>query len=588
MSYFRNKATLGFGFAATFPLTIYFFLIFFGKNHGSWLIISLLSMLCFALIYVSIQHIVYKNLGKIELSEKKNNNKKVKNRIKSLICWNNVTRSVIKAAFLMYILKKLLNHMFENKSLVYPGMLAVFFLAVYLAMKGKKAFHSFNSVVFPLMAICIGVVVTEIILTTEYKGENDILAMMSMSRENGLCTAIIQAIKQGYGCFFVFCIAEAIMFIGYRSRNGLKRYVRNSLIIPVISGIIVSLLVINLLGQKSLANGTKTPLNIVSALILPGSRSTNLSALFMYLTVVWCIGIISSFLLFIRESMDWRAEGANDTEMAANNKDVSMKNENVAANDKGVSMKNENAAANNKGGKENKNVVTNDSEEDRNKKKAGWVPLLLIVGLWIVLEISGNNFDIKISYLFLVYLGIIDLPMSVLIPWIAVRDRPDMRGMASSILTVFMVCVLTVCMALVFTGCGGKSVEQVDYLRVIEIDKKGDEYALTFVSEELDDSENRLVKESVYETTGKSINSAVEKYNREHVRSLDMSHIEYIVVASEDDVDYAVSEALKAIPKNYMKLVVCSNLKEKAGDSGIREYLESHYEGRVVAAIKND
>lgn len=541
MSYFRNKATLGLGFAATFPLTIYFFLIFFGKNHGNWLIISLLSMLCFALIYVSIQHIVYKNLEKIELSEKKNNNKKVKNRIKSLICWNNVTRSVIKAAFLMYILKKLLNHMFENKSLVYPGMLAVFFLAVYLAVKGKKAFHSFSSVVFPLMAICIGVVVIEIILTTEYKGENDILAMMSMSRENGLCTAIIQAIKQGYGCFFVFCIGEAIMFIGYRSRDGLKRYVRNSLIIPVISGIIVSLLVINLLGQESLANGTKTPLNIVSALILPGSRSTNLSALFMYLTVVWCIGIISSFLLFIRESMDWRGEGVNDTEMAANN-----------------------------------------------KKKAGWVPLLLIVGLWIVLEISGNNFDIKISYLFLVYLGIIDLPMSVLIPWIAVRDRPDMRGMASSILTVFMVCVLTVCMALVFTGCGGKSVEQVDYLRVIEIDKKGDEYALTFVSEELDDSENRLVKESVYETTGKSINSAVEKYNREHVRSLDMSHIEYIVVASEDDVDYAVSEALKAIPKNYMKLVVCSNLKDKAGDSGIREYLESHYEGRVVAAIKND
>ncbi len=541
MSYFRNKATLGLGFAAAFPLTIYFFLIFFGKNHGNWLIISLLSMLCFALIYVSIQHIVYKNLEKIELSEKKNNNKKVKNKIKSLICWNNVTRSVIKAAFLMYILKKLLNHMFENKSLVYPGMLAVFFLAVYLAVKGKKAFHSFSSVVFPLMAICIGVVVIEIILTTEYKGENDILAMMSMSRENGLCTAIIQAIKQGYGCFFVFCIGEAIMFIGYRSRDGLKRYVRNSLIIPVISGIIVSLLVINLLGQKSLANGTKTPLNIVSALILPGSRSTNLSALFMYLTVVWCIGIISSFLLFIRESMDWRAEGVNDTEMAANN-----------------------------------------------KKKAGWVPLLLIVGLWIVLEISGNNFDIKISYLFLVYLGIIDLPMSVLIPWIAVRDRPDMRGMASSILTVFMVCVLTVCMALVFTGCGGKSVEQVDYLRVIEIDKKGDEYALTFVSEELDDSENRLVKESVYETTGKSINSAVEKYNREHVRSLDMSHIEYIVVASEDDVDYAVSEALKAIPKNYMKLVVCSNLKDKAGDSGIREYLESHYEGRVVAAIKND
>ena len=546
MSYFRNKATLGLGFAAAFPLTIYFFLIFFGKNHGNWLIISLLSMLCFALIYVSIP----------------------------LICWNNVTRSVIKAAFLMYILKKLLNHMFENKSLVYPGMLAVFFLAVYLAVKGKKAFHSFSSVVFPLMAICIGVVVIEIILTTEYKGENDILAMMSMSRENGLCTAIIQAIKQGYGCFFVFCIGEAIMFIGYRSRDGLKRYVRNSLIIPVISGIIVSLLVINLLGQKSLANGTKTPLNIVSALILPGSRSTNLSALFMYLTVVWCIGIISSFLLFIRESMDWRAEGVNDTEMAANNK--------------GVSMKNENVAANNKGGKENENVVINDSDEDRNKKKAGWVPLLLIVGLWIVLEISGNNFDIKISYLFLVYLGIIDLPMSVLIPWIAVRDRPDMRGMASSILTVFMVCVLTVCMALVFTGCGGKSVEQVDYLRVIEIDKKGDEYALTFVSEELDDSENRLVKESVYETTGKSINSAVEKYNREHVRSLDMSHIEYIVVASEDDVDYAVSEALKAIPKNYMKLVVCSNLKEKAGDSGIREYLESHYEGRVVAAIKND
>ncbi len=541
MSYFRNKATLGLGFAATFPLTIYFFLIFFGKNHGNWLIISLLSMLCFTLVYVSIQYIVYKNLEKIELSEKKNNNKKVKNRIKSLICWNNVTRSVIKAAFLMYILKKLLNHMFENKSLVYPGMLAVFFLAVYLAVKGKKAFHSFSSVVFPLMAICIGVVVIEIILTTEYKGENDILAMMSMSRENGLCTAIIQAIKQGYGCFFVFCIGEAIMFIGYRSRDGLKRYVRNSLIIPVISGIIVSLLVINLLGQESLANGTKTPLNIVSALILPGSRSTNLSALFMYLTVVWCIGIISSFLLFIRESMDWRVEGVNDTEMTANN-----------------------------------------------KKKAGWVPLLLIVGLWIVLEISGNNFDIKISYLFLVYLGIIDLPMSVLIPWIAVRDRPDMRGMASSILTVFMVCVLTVCMALVFTGCGGKSVEQVDYLRVIEIDKKGDEYALTFVSEELDDSENRLVKESVYETTGKSINSAVEKYNREHVRSLDMSHIEYIVVASEDDVDYAVSEALKAIPKNYMKLVVCSNLKEKAGDSGIREYLESHYEGRVVAAIKND
>lgn len=541
MSYFRNKTTLGLGFAAAFPLTIYFFLIFFGKNHGNWLIISLLSMLCFTLIYVSIQHIVYKNLEKIELSEKKNNNKKVKNKIKSLICWNNVTRSVIKAAFLMYILKKLLNHMFENKSLVYPGMLAVFFLAVYLAVKGKKAFHSFSSVVFPLMAICIGVVVTEIILTTEYKGENDILAMMSMSRENGMCTAIIQAIKQGYGCFFVFCIGEAIMFIGYRSRDGLKRYVRNSLIIPVISGIIVSLLVINLLGQESLANGTKTPLNIVSALILPGSRSTNLSALFMYLTVVWCIVIISSFLLFIRESMDWRVEGVNDTEMTANN-----------------------------------------------KKKAGWVPLLLIVGLWIVLEISGNNFDIKISYLFLVYLGIIDLPMSVLIPWIAVRDRPDMRGMASSILTVFMVCVLTVCMALVFTGCGGKSVEQVDYLRVIEIDKKGDEYALTFVSEELDDSENRLVKESVYETTGKSINSAVEKYNREHVRSLDMSHIEYIVVASEDDVDYAVSEALKAIPKNYMKLVVCSNLKEKAGDSGIREYLESHYEGRVVAAIKND
>ena len=73
--------------------------------------------------------------------------------------------------------------------------------------------------------------------------------------------------------------------------------------------------------------------------------------------------------------MDWRVEGVNDTEMTANNM--------------GVSMKNENAATNDKGGKENENVVINDSEEDRNKKKAGWVPLLLIVGLWIVLEISG-------------------------------------------------------------------------------------------------------------------------------------------------------------------------------------------------------
>ena len=73
--------------------------------------------------------------------------------------------------------------------------------------------------------------------------------------------------------------------------------------------------------------------------------------------------------------------------------------------------------------------------------------------------------------------------------------------------------------------------------------------------------------------------------NQAHDRSLDLSHVEYIVVDSEETLRQMYPELIKEFVTNYVEVVCTDSLYQGEASGSIRKYIAAHYKGECLATL---
>ena len=194
------------------------------------------------------------------------------------------------------------------------------------------------------------------------------------------------------------------------------------------------------------------------------------------------------------------------------------------------------------------------------------------------------------------YLLLVDIPLSVILPVLAVSWKKKRR-----------VCVgllLCICGAYMCTGCAYKSIEDVDYASVLVIDRQDEQaglndrsdigvdhrfkYSLVFPDQKEGDGKEGDGSddvEKVYSVWANSFEKVRAQYNKEHARQLDTSHVEYIVTEDEEVLSAVCNELEDEFATSYVTVVIEENIIEKSGKNNTKEYLKTHYKGQCLAAL---
>ena len=92
----------------------------------------------------------------------------------------------------------------------------------------------------------------------------------------------------------------------------------------------------------------------------------------------------------------------------------------------------------------------------------------------------------------------------------------------------------------------------------------------------------------MYQVDAGSFADACRSYNESHAKSLDTSHVEYIVAENTQVMNEAAAELEKEFATSYVTVVIEQNILEKSGDNNTNEYLKTHYEGQCLATYARD
>lgn len=213
-----------------------------------------------------------------------------------------------------------------------------------------------------------------------------------------------------------------------------------------------------------------------------------------------------------------------------------------------------------------------DSERGGTALKWLWTGLAFGTCLWFQMIPSEDELHRIIPS----YLAFVDVPLSLILPAVSVMSAKKLGrvGMGAAL------CIV----AGTASSCAYKPIEQVDYANVIllgEGDGDNDmEYTLIITG--LNDDSEKSTEQRSYTVNAESFAEVCGRYNEEHARPLDTSHVEYLVAESEELVDRACAELEEEFATSYVTVVVEKNIIGKAGED-TKEYLKEHYEGVCLA-----
>ena len=158
---------------------------------------------------------------------------------------------------------------------------------------------------------------------------------------------------------------------------------------------------------------------------------------------------------------------------------------------------------------------------------------------------------------------------------------------------VRVTCLVILCLVIpsMLSSCAYKPIENVDYANVI-VAEKGSEYPdkirYTMIITELDDDSEAVTKENRYTQDADNFKKLCRGYDESHVRTIDTSHVEYIVVQDEEVLDLVYTELEHRFSTSYVTVIVENDLWDRLPDDNTKEYLKTHYKGRCLATIKEE
>lgn len=555
----------------------------FSKNNG---ILSLFLMLIFALIYVVLLHLALS--GVVKMSDPA----KEKAEITSIKTWNNkkkatiasiyVIRYAIRVLFLLYFFVQgsriLMLPDYAGAVLVVPVLLALF----YMAGKGLRGYIGFAEA----SVIGIGITLVLFVICGFWNADfSELKGYVEFQMQATVCNTICQVLIKGYLLIVGLSMLEFVMYLYLRVEKRRRGMMVWTVSVPVVLALVASCFVISLLGLQGRTAGSKGILNVVGAMMFPGGANARLGLLACYLLVIFGLLLLAIHIVFICQFVDeiwkiicvWRKSGG--MRAARNDKSTELHGcDSDNAMDKKV-MEEKNDTFEDKTQKKNKYSAEEDMEEKRSLWiRSGCVVVLFLLFLWMSRFLGERD----AGRAFMIYIAAVDIPLSVLVPAFAGRKRTNPEKLAKMAAEVIGG-VLIACM---LSGCMDRSIEAVDYLRVVMIFETEGGYEYTFVTDSLDGAESAAESEErEYPVVAESLQQARAEYDQAHDRSLDLSHVEYIVVDSEETLRQMYPELIKEFVTNYVEVICTDSLYQGEASGSIRKYIATHYKGECLATL---
>ena len=520
----------------------------YGENC---IIMSLFLTLSMAFAYVILLYVAYNRLDaqeRLEGAKRKN----------CLIGFIYGTRMAIKSGILVFIVSAAARELVLRKYGEIAVALPVLLAALYIGSRGMGRVVRFAEAVF-WFTVAAGVFV--FVMSVKNIHLSELGEYTLFVEENGISCTINKVMIRGGLLFLGFTFMEMVIIIYMKVKHRRRGMLISVTGTAFIIGIIGSLIVITTLGMGALSSHSKDILYIVGAMELPGGVKMRPLMLVCYLLVVWGMVAIAPHIACAFETME-----ENVTSHVRLYKLI------WAVGAFGVCI-----------------ILQKLYSSGVN---IGTSAELSSVGITGMMGSSVNGLYRLIPE----YLLLVDIPLSVILPVLAVIWKKRRR-----------VCVgllLCICGAYMCTGCAYKSIEDVDYASVLVIDRQDDQvghndrsdigidhrfkYSLVFPNpkegdgKEGDGSDDA---EKIYSVWANSFEKVRAQYNKEHARQLDTSHVEYIVTEDEEVLSAVCSELGDEFATIYVTVVIEENIIEKSGKNNTKEYLKTHYKGQCLAAL---
>ena len=511
----------------------------FSKNNG---ILSLFLMLILALVYVVLLHLALS--GVVKLSDPA----KEKTEITGAKVWNNkkkvtiasvyVIRYVIRVLFLLYFFVQgsriLMLPDYAGTVLVVPVLLALF----YMAGKGLRGYIGFAEA----SVIGIGITLVLFIICGFWNADfSRLKEYVEFQMQASVCNTICQVLIKGYLLIVGLSMLEFVMYLYLRVEKRRRGMLVWTVSVPVVLAIVASCFVISLLGLQGKTMTSKGILNVVGAMMFPGGANARLGLLACYLLVIFGLLLLAIHIVFVCQFVDeiwkiicvWRKSQA--------------------------------------------------SAEDMEEKRSLWIRSGCVVVLFLLfLWMSRFLGERDAGRAFMIYIAAVDIPLSVLVPAFVGRKRTNPGKLAKMAAEV----IGGILLVSILSGCMDRSIEAVDYLRVVMISETDRGYEYTFVTDSLEGAESAAESEErEYPVVAESLQRARAEYDQAHDRSLDLSHVEYIVVDSEETLRQMYPELIKEFVTNYVEVVCTDSLYQGEASGSIRKYIAAHYKGECLATL---
>lgn len=511
----------------------------FSKNNG---ILSLFLMLILALVYVVLLHLALS--GVVKLSDPA----KEKTEITGAKVWNNkkkvaiasiyVIRYAIRVLFLLYFFVQgsriLMLPDYAGTVLVVPVLLALF----YMAGKGLRGYIGFAEA----SVIGIGITLVLFIICGFWNADfSRLKEYVEFQMQASVCNTICQVLIKGYLLIVGLSMLEFVMYLYLRVEKRRRGMLVWTVSVPVVLAIVASCFVISLLGLQGKTMTSKGILNVVGAMMFPGGANARLGLLACYLLIIFGLLLLAIHIVFVCQFVDeiwkiicvWRKSQA--------------------------------------------------SAEDMEEKRSLWIRGGCVVVLFLLFLWMGRFLGERdAGRAFMSYIAAVDIPLSVLVPAFAGRKRTN-PGKLAKMAAEVIGGVLIACM---LSGCMDRSIEAVDYLRVVMISETEGGYEYTFVTDSLEGAESAAESEErEYPVVAESLQQARTEYDQAHDRSLDLSHVEYIVVDSEETLRQMYPELIKEFVTNYVEVICTDSLYQGEASGSIRKYIAAHYKGECLATL---
>lgn len=511
----------------------------FSKNNG---ILSLFLMLILALVYVVLLHLALS--GVVKLSDPA----KEKTEITGAKVWNNkkkvaiasiyVIRYAIRVLFLLYFFVQgsriLMLPDYAGTVLVVPVLLALF----YMAGKGLRGYIGFAEA----SVIGIGITLVLFIICGFWNADfSRLKEYVEFQMQASVCNTICQVLIKGYLLIVGLSMLEFVMYLYLRVEKRRRGMLVWTVSVPVVLAIVASCFVISLLGLQGKTMTSKGILNVVGAMMFPGGANARLGLLACYLLIIFGLLLLAIHIVFICQFVDeiwkiicvWRKSQA--------------------------------------------------SAEDMEEKRSLWIRSGCVVVLFLLfLWMSRFLGERDAGRAFMIYIAAVDIPLSVLVPAFVGRKRTNPGKLAKMAAEV----IGGILLVSILSGCMDRSIEAVDYLRVVMISETDGGYKYTFVTDSLEGAESAAESEErEYPVVAESLQRARAEYDQAHDRSLDLSHVEYIVVDSEETLRQMYPELIKEFVTNYVEVVCTDSLYQGEASGSIRKYIAAHYKGECLATL---